>query len=171
MWQSQIGQRFTYLKNGSTRWLNTQIESQRRGQGIGGIISLGYSVRMQSPVISVSQTVLMLRFILMVATVVFGSLPLFGGAQILQATTISGTMVVGLAPIFLLYFVRSAGPWAFHLAFWPGVGLGIAFTAGWLPNWLALGAGDNAALLAVNLLATGLVFGLFGLGTFIDHLG
>lgn len=106
----------------------------------------------------------------MVATVVFGSLPLFGGAEILQATTISGTMVVGLAPVFLLYFVRSAGSWAFHLAFWPGVGLGIAFTAGWLPGWLALGTGDNAALLGVNILATSLVFGLFGLGAVIDRL-
>lgn len=107
----------------------------------------------------------------MVGTIVVGSVPLFSGAEILQATTISGTMVLGLAPVFLLAFVRSAGPAAFHLAFWPGVALGVAHTAGWRPDWLAVGTGDYAALLGVNLAGTAVVFTGFALGTVLDAAG
>ena len=107
--------------------------------------------------------------IVMVVTVVLGSLPLFAGAEILQATTISGTMVIGLAPVFLFYFVRSAGAFAFHLSFWPGVGFGIAYAAGWKPEWLAIGEGSYAALLGVNLLATACVLVLFFVGVAVDR--
>jgi hypothetical protein len=104
----------------------------------------------------------------MVATVTLGSLPLLSGAEILQATTISGTMVLGLAPVFLLHGVEAAGKTAFHLAFWPAVGLGIAHVAGWSPAWLALGSGDYAGLLGINVFATVLVFGGFAIGTWVD---
>jgi Na+/proline symporter len=108
--------------------------------------------------------------VVMVVTVILGSLPLFAGAEILQATTVSGTMVVGLAPVFLLYFVRSAGPFAFHLAFWPGVAIGVAFAAGWSPGWLAVGQGSYDGLLGVNLFATACVVVLFFVGVGIDRM-
>jgi hypothetical protein len=38
----------------------------------------------------------------MIAIAVFGNLPMIAGAEILAATTLSGTMVMGLAPVFLL---------------------------------------------------------------------
>lgn len=107
--------------------------------------------------------------VVMVATVVLGSLPLFAGAEILQATTISGTMVLGLAPVFLFYFLRSAGPFAFHFAFWPGVAIGVAHTAGWQPEWMAMGGGSYASLLGVNVWATACVVVLFFVGVALDR--
>lgn len=104
----------------------------------------------------------------MVVTIVLGSLPLFLGAEILQATTISGTMVLGLAPAFLLWKIRRAGAFAFNLAFWPGVALGIAYAAGWKPEWLALGDGSYGDLLGVNVLATLVTFGGFAVGYMFD---
>ena len=69
--------------------------------------------------------------ILIVAVV--GNLPLLTiyagdkvGPAIIAATTISGTMVMGLAPIFLLSWLSSARALSFHLAFWPGLILGIS---------------------------------------------
>lgn len=106
----------------------------------------------------------------MVVTVLIGSLPLYAGAEILEATTISGTMVLGLAPVFLFWFVDRAGPFAFHLAFWPGVLLGIAHTAGATPTWLAIGPGSYAGLLGANLAGTALVFTGFALGSLLDGL-
>lgn len=106
----------------------------------------------------------------MLIAIVAGSIPLLSGATILQATTLSGTMVIGLAPIFLLHTVDNAGPTAFHLAFWPALAAGIGFTAGWEPTWLAIGSGDNAVLLGLNLAATISAFILFAAGTLLDGL-
>ena len=38
----------------------------------------------------------------MVAFALLGNLPMIAGTDILKATTVSGTMVMGLAPVFLL---------------------------------------------------------------------
>lgn len=92
----------------------------------------------------------------MVGGAVLGTVPLFLGAEILQATTISGTMVIGLAPVFLLGAVLHAPPASFHLAFWPGLGVGLAETLGLVPAALHLGDGDYASLLGAN------VYGLAG---------
>ncbi|HET8654464.1 MAG TPA: hypothetical protein VFL93_02935 [Longimicrobiaceae bacterium] len=98
--------------------------------------------------------------IAMVAAAVLGNLPLFAGTAILKATTISGTMVMGLAPVFLLgLFVRRAPPLSFHLAFWTGIALGLVDVFGLVPPQLTIGSGSYAALLGVNawglLLASG----------------
>lgn len=106
----------------------------------------------------------------MVGTILIGSLPLYAGTEILKATTISGTTVLGLAPVFLLWFVRKAGPFAFHFAFWPGVVIGIAHTAGATPVWMAVGTGAYAQLLAINFVGTVLVFVGFGIGALVDRL-
>ncbi|MEA3509448.1 MAG: hypothetical protein U9R33_03130, partial [candidate division NC10 bacterium] len=97
----------------------------------------------------------------MVAVALLGNLPLFAGASILQATTISGPMVMGLAPIFILHFLPSVPRASFHFAFWPGLSLGILYTLGWIPSALAIGNGRYAMLLGVNLYGLLLCTGLF----------
>jgi hypothetical protein len=87
----------------------------------------------------------------MVAFAVLGNLPMIAGTDILKATTISGTMVMGLAPVFLFVPLVRRSPWSFHLAFWPGVMLGIAFAAGAIPQAWAIGTGKYALLLGTNL--------------------
>ncbi|MEM8602308.1 MAG: Na+/proline symporter, partial [Cyanobacteria bacterium P01_H01_bin.121] len=100
----------------------------------------------------------------MFAIAVFGNLPLLSiylgdriGPAIIQATTISGTMVMGLAPIFLLSFLRSAGPASFHLAFWPGLSFGVLrvleniLGTDIFPTWIQIGAGRYAEDFGINL--------------------
>jgi len=107
------------------------------------------------------------RAVLIIA--VLGNLPLFSiylGAQVgpavIAATTISGTMVMGLAPIFLLAFLPGAGRWSFHLAFWPGLALGVIMTlegalgVAIVPAWVDLGVGKYADDLGVNVWGLGL---------------
>ena len=105
---------------------------------------------------------------MMVMIALFGNLPLLSiylpeqiGPAVIAATTISGTMVMGLAPIFLLpLLIRTAGSLSFHLAFWPGLIIGslrVIESAGPItvfPNWLALGSGKYSLDLGLN------VFGL-----------
>ena len=87
----------------------------------------------------------------MIGVAILGNVPMIFGADILAATTISGTMVMGLAPIFLLQrFVRFS-PASFHLAFWPGVVLGVLLAAGLVPHGWAIGTGKYALLLGVNV--------------------
>jgi hypothetical protein len=100
--------------------------------------------------------------ILIVAVV--GNLPLLTiyagdkvGPAIIAATTISGTMVMGLAPIFLLSWLSSARALSFHLAFWPGLVLGISRAVetfahiAIFPATLALGQGKYALDLGLNV--------------------
>lgn len=87
----------------------------------------------------------------MIAFAALGNLPLFATADILKATTISGTMVVGLAPVFLLQHWVRYSPWSFHLSFWPGVALGILLAVGAVPAVWAIGTGKYALLLGVNV--------------------
>ncbi|HSB99053.1 MAG TPA: hypothetical protein VLE45_04005, partial [Burkholderiaceae bacterium] len=54
----------------------------------------------------------------MVSFALLGNLPMIAGTDILKATTISGTMVIGLAPIFLFSGRVGHSPLSFHLAFW-----------------------------------------------------
>ncbi|HUJ00548.1 MAG TPA: sodium:solute symporter [Usitatibacter sp.] len=86
----------------------------------------------------------------MAAVAVLGNIPTFFGADILAATTISGTTVMGLAPVFLLQGFVGRSPWSFHLAFWPGVALAAALTAHAIPASWAIGTGKYALLLGTN---------------------
>jgi SSS family solute:Na+ symporter len=105
----------------------------------------------------------------MVVVAVVGNLPLLTlylgdkvGPAIIAATTISGTMVMGLAPIFLLSWLRPAGGVSFHMAFWPGVVIGViraVETFGRLqvfPDLVKLGSGPFALDLGVNAWGLGL---------------
>jgi len=87
----------------------------------------------------------------MVAIAVLGNIPMIAGTDILKATTISGTMVMGLAPVFLLAPLVRYSPWSFHFAFWPGVALGVLLAADGIPQSWAIGSGKYALLLGANL--------------------
>lgn len=87
----------------------------------------------------------------MLVFALLGNLPMLAGTDILKATTISGTMVIGLAPVFLLHGVVRPTRLGFHLSFWTGIGLGIALTLGWIPQSWAIGDGRYALLLGTNL--------------------
>jgi solute:Na+ symporter, SSS family len=100
---------------------------------------------------------------------VLGNLPLFSlylgaeiGPAVIAATTISGTMVMGLAPIFMLAFLPGAGRWSFHLAFWPGIVFGVIMTLEGamgiqiVPAWIDIGVGKYADDLGVNLWGVGI---------------
>ena len=88
--------------------------------------------------------------VVMVIFAVLGNLPMFAGTDILKATTISGTMVMGLAPVFLFYGFTRWSPWSFHLSFWTGVALGLMLALGLIPADWAIGDGKYASLLGVN---------------------
>ena len=125
----------------------------------------------------------------MIAVAVLGNLPLLSvymgdrvGPAIIAATTISGTMVMGLAPIFLLSFLKPAGRWSFHLAFWPGIALGVLRVLEGTPlftgdeplwggeifgPWAYLGEGKYAKDLGVNVYGLGICTVGYLLGTMI----
>ena len=88
--------------------------------------------------------------VVMVIFAFLGNLPMFAGTDILKATTISGTMVMGLAPVFLFYGFTQWSPWSFHLSFWTGLGLGVLLAVGLIPSSWAIGDGAYAMLLGVN---------------------
>jgi Na+/proline symporter len=87
----------------------------------------------------------------MVLFALFGNLPMLAGTDILKATTISGTMVMGLAPVFVLHGFVTPTRAGFHLSFWTGLALGIALTINWIPASWAIGDGKYALLLGTNL--------------------
>ena len=108
--------------------------------------------------------------LVMVFIALFGNIPMFAGTDILKATTISGTMVIGLAPVFLLsQFVRHS-PWAFHLSFWGGMSLGLAYAFNWIPSSWAIGQGKQALLLGVNFYGLLICFAGFLLPVLLEKI-
>lgn len=93
--------------------------------------------------------------LVMMLTAIAGSLPLLLTPEIISATTISGTMVLGLAPVFIFWKIP-APRLSFHLAFWTGVAAGLTLLFGWLPEALYFTHGKYADLLAVNVYGTAL---------------
>ena len=106
----------------------------------------------------------------MLAFAILGNLPMIAGTDILKATTVSGTMVMGLAPVFLLAPLVRHSPWSFHLAFWPGVALGILLASGLIPQSWAIGTGKYALLLGVNLYGLMICFAGFLLPLALQRL-
>lgn len=96
----------------------------------------------------------------MIIVAIAGTLPIFLNPTILSATTISGTMVIGLSPVFVCWNVK-VPKISFHLAVWSGVALGIILTAGWLPADYVFFDGKYGDLLAVNLVGMVVCFALF----------
>ncbi len=96
----------------------------------------------------------------MVVLTVLGTIPVFFDPAILSATTISGTLVLGLAPVFLFWQVP-VPRLAFHLSVVGGLVLGGLLTFFPLPHTLRLGDGKYGSLLSVNLITTGYCFLVF----------
>lgn len=98
--------------------------------------------------------------IAMVGLALLGTLPVFFGPEVLSATTISGLMVVGLAPVFLLWNM-DVPKWAFTLSVGTGLFVGLHYAILGMPTYLSIGDGKYAALLGATLLATLLSFIFF----------
>lgn len=96
----------------------------------------------------------------MIIITILGSMPLFLSPKIISATTISGTMVIGLAPIFLFWYVE-APPVSFYLSMAAGVLSGLVLTFGLLPASLMLTSGPYSGLLSINIYGTILCFAGF----------
>ncbi|WP_020597225.1 sodium:solute symporter family transporter [Spirosoma panaciterrae] len=93
----------------------------------------------------------------MIVLTILGTIPVFFDPAILSATTISGTLVLGLAPVFLCWNVR-VPRLAFHLSVVGGVLLGGFLTFFPLPESWRLGNGKYGSLLSVNLITTAFCF-------------
>jgi len=85
----------------------------------------------------------------MVLIAVLGTIPVFLNAEILSATTISGTMVIGLTPIFL-FWNDKAPKISFHLSVFCGILFGFLLVFSWFPNALIFTDGKYADLLWIN---------------------
>eukprot|EP00898_Chlorokybus_atmophyticus_P009159 jgi/Chlat1/9244/Chrsp99S08517 len=113
-----------------------------------------------------------------VVMAVVGTLPVIARPEALDATTISGTIVLGLGPPILLMSLWRPGwrrsPLAFHLPFWFGVAFGTLNSlnsSSFLKNhasWLNIGNGKNNSLLGVNAYGCAVAFLLCLLG-FLIH--
>lgn len=85
----------------------------------------------------------------MVTIAILGTIPVFLNAEILSATTISGTMVIGLTPVFL--FWRGKAPKiSFHLSVFSGIFFGFLLILNWFPKALIFTNGKHADLLWIN---------------------
>lgn len=89
--------------------------------------------------------------VMMVIFAVVGNLPMIFGTDVLKATTISGTMVMGFAPIFCLHGFVKPTKAGFHISFWLGIIIGILYTMELIPSYFGIGGGDSALLLGVNV--------------------
>jgi len=98
----------------------------------------------------------------MVGLTLLGTIPVFFNPTILSATTISGTVVLGLAPVFLFWNTRVPRV-AFHLSVAGGLLLGGLLTFMPLPDWLIFTEGKYASLLSTNLVTTAYCFTVFGI--------
>ncbi len=85
----------------------------------------------------------------MVAIAVLGTMPVFLNAEILSATTISGTMVIGLTPVFLFWKSR-APKISFHLSVFCGILFGFLLIFNLFPESLIFTNGKYADLLWIN---------------------
>lgn len=99
---------------------------------------------------------------MMVVLTIAGSIPLFLGAEILSATTVSGTMVMGLAPVFLFWNAKS-NPWSFYLPVGFGIFVGILLATKSIPESLIFFEGKYGDLLSSNLWGIGVCFILYAI--------
>lgn len=104
-----------------------------------------------------------------IAMIIFalaGTLPLFFSPTILSATTISGTMVLGLAPVFI-FWKSGAGALSFHLAVGSGILIGLLVAFGIFPQQWVFCTGPYDVLLSANVIGTVLAVSLFFIGKLI----
>lgn len=113
------------------------------------VIDLGNEKPHSTPLRASKKTVKKGR-LMMILLVILGTLPVFANPEILSATTVSGTMVIGLAPVFLLWNLK-APKLSFHLPIAFGIVLGIVLAMGYFPEALIFSDGKYADLFWANL--------------------
>ncbi|PPK93712.1 Na+/proline symporter [Nonlabens xylanidelens] len=91
--------------------------------------------------------------LMMVLLTICGTIPVFLNPTVLSATTVSGTMVIGLAPIFMLWKMK-APKISFYASIIMGITWGFVLVFGWFPEELYFTSGKHAELLTVNVLGT-----------------
>ena len=106
--------------------------------------------------------------IAMVVITILGTVPVFLNPEILTATTISGTMVMGLAPVFL-FWNKGRTPWSFHLPVAFGILVGILTATGTFPASLVFSSGKYAVLFWANLWGILGCFILHFLANYLPH--
>lgn len=85
----------------------------------------------------------------MIVIAILGTIPVFLNAEILSATTISGTMVIGLTPIFM-FWKQQPPKMSFYLSVISGILFGIVLVFDVFPESLIFSSGKYADLLWVN---------------------
>ncbi|MFK7832026.1 MAG: sodium:solute symporter [Winogradskyella sp.] len=86
----------------------------------------------------------------MAVIAILGTLPVFFNAEILSATTISGTMVIGLTPIFVFWNLN-VPKLSFYLSIICGLIFGFMLVFDSFPEALMFTTGKYASLLWVNI--------------------
>ncbi len=86
----------------------------------------------------------------MAVIAILGTIPVFLNAEILSATTISGTMVIGLTPVFL-FWKTDVPKISFYLSVITGIVFGIVLVFEIFPDSIIFTRGKYADLLWVNV--------------------
>lgn len=86
----------------------------------------------------------------MVVIAILGTIPVFLDAEILSATTVSGTMVIGLTPIFIFWKLK-VPKISFYLSVCTGLLFGFLLVFSIFPKFLILTSGPYADLLWINI--------------------
>lgn len=86
----------------------------------------------------------------MIVIAALGTFPIFLDASILSATTISGTMVLGLTPVFL-FWKQKPPVLSYYLSIGCGLFFGLLLVFEKFPQWLYFSEGAYADLLWVNV--------------------
>lgn len=87
--------------------------------------------------------------IVMIIVAIIGSLPLIITSDVIRATTVSGTMAIGLTPIFLFWFLKTPKI-SFILSVLMGVFWGILLLIKKIPEDIIFTTGKYSDLLAAN---------------------
>ena len=103
--------------------------------------------------------------ITMILMAILGSIPVFLSPEILSATTISGTMVLGLAPIFIFWKLNVPKS-SYFISVSIGLIMGTIVALGLFPKFLIFIEGRYADLLSSNLIGTILCF----IGFFLPYI-
>lgn len=98
--------------------------------------------------------------IMMMLVAILGTIPVFLNAEILSATTISGTMVIGLTPVFVLWHLK-APQISYYLSVVCGLVFGVLLVFEWFPTSLIFTNGSYASLLWMNVYGIACSFFLF----------
>ncbi len=97
---------------------------------------------------------------------ILGTIPVFLNAEILSATTISGTMVIGLTPVFLFWRMK-APKVSFYVSVLTGIVFGFILVFDIFPKQLIFTEGKYADLLWVNIWGIGSCILLYLIPTWI----